>query len=204
MPQVIVLRPGDNRLTAGGAVQAVCTVSLIRGDGVCVLVDTGGPGERDLIISALAQHRLRVEDVQHVVCTHGHVDHVGNLNLFSRATFLAGRDRSIGDCFMPLDLAAGPVRLFAGVEMLATPGHTSEDLSVLVESDGGVVAIAGDVFENGNPADRSWLELSRSPATQRRSRAALLSRANYIVPGHGAMFATREFRRRTASHVSDL
>lgn len=33
-----------------------------------------------------------VEDIQYVVCTHGHSDHCGNLNLFTHAIHVVGYD----------------------------------------------------------------------------------------------------------------
>jgi glyoxylase-like metal-dependent hydrolase (beta-lactamase superfamily II) len=75
---------------------------------------------------------------------------------------------------------------------MATPGHTSEDLSVLVSTSDGVVAIVGDLFENADDqVGDAWTRFSRDPLEQRRHRAAILSRADFIVPGHGDRFATR-------------
>jgi glyoxylase-like metal-dependent hydrolase (beta-lactamase superfamily II) len=196
-PEVIVLRAGYSRAEAErpGQLRAACAISLVRGTGVRILVDTGGPAERQLLIEKLAEQGLAPDDIQVVVCTHGHIDHVGNANLFPRATFLSGQDRCTGDLFSGLDFAAGPVTIAPDVEVLPTPGHTSEDLSVLVRTSAGVVAIAGDVFENGDPADTAWQDFSRNVRQQQESRAALLAVAELIVPGHGNPFATSEYRR---------
>jgi glyoxylase-like metal-dependent hydrolase (beta-lactamase superfamily II) len=161
---------------------------------VRILVDTGGRSERIAILELLVRQSLAPADIAYVVCTHGHIDHVGNANLFERATFISGHDQSRGDHFTTLDLGAGPVLLTTGVEVLATPGHTSEDISLLVRTARGVVAIAGDVFENDDPDDQSWRAFSRDPARQKLSRTELLGLADFIVPGHGAMFATVDFR----------
>lgn len=37
------------------------------------------------------------DDINYVVCTHGHSDHVGNLNLFPDATFIVSYDVSKKD-----------------------------------------------------------------------------------------------------------
>ena len=37
------------------------------------------------------------DEIDFVVCTHGHSDHVGNLNLFSDATFIVSYDVSRKD-----------------------------------------------------------------------------------------------------------
>jgi glyoxylase-like metal-dependent hydrolase (beta-lactamase superfamily II) len=192
MAEVIVLRPGYAFVDRSDKLRAGATVSLVIAD-VRIIVDTGGPAERAAIIASLARHDLRPEQIDYVVCTHGHIDHVGNTNLFSRATFLAGQDRAVGDEFSSLDLSHGSVTVTAGVQLVATPGHTSEDISVLVQTERGVVAIAGDVFENGADVHGdTWIPFSRDPQRQRRSRAEILSLADFIVPGHGDIFSTSD------------
>jgi glyoxylase-like metal-dependent hydrolase (beta-lactamase superfamily II) len=165
------------------------TVTLVLAGGVHVLVDTGGPAERQLIVDALGRRGLAPEQIDYVVCTHGHTDHVGNNSLFPGATFFMGEDRSVGDRFESLDFAVGPVTVADGVQIIATPGHTSEDISVLVTTERGVVAIVGDLFENADDdRDQSWVRFSRDPPRQRRHRAEILSVTDLIVPGHGGMF----------------
>jgi glyoxylase-like metal-dependent hydrolase (beta-lactamase superfamily II) len=186
MAEVVVLRPGYAFEESSGTFRAGATVSLVIAD-VRIIIDTGGPAEKTVIVAALTGHGLSPEEIDYVVCTHGHIDHVGNNNLFPRATFLAGQDRSVGDQFSSLDLANGPVVITAGVRVVATPGHTSEDISVLVDTDRGLVAVVGDLFENGADGE-TWVAFSRDPHLQRQSRAEILSLADFIVPGHGDIF----------------
>jgi glyoxylase-like metal-dependent hydrolase (beta-lactamase superfamily II) len=189
--EVVVLRPGYARVESDGSVRAGGTVSLVVSGEVRIIVDTGGPHEGHLIVEALARHGLRPEQINNVVCTHGHIDHVGNNSLFAGATFFMGEDRSVGDRFETLDLSEGPLTLADGVQIVATPGHTSEDISLLVTTEHDVVAIVGDLFENGEDRDgEGWIRFSRDPPRQRRHRAEILSVADFIVPGHGDVFST--------------
>ena len=194
----MVLRPGYTYLDASGASRAGGTITLVTGDEFRILIDTGGPGERALLIDALADQQLTPEQITHVVCTHGHVDHVGNINLFGDAEFLMARDRSRNDRFASLDFSTGTMTLAAGVQLMATPGHTSEDISVLVSTDSGVVAIVGDLFESAADLEdeQLWISQSRDPELQRGSRSVVLALADFIVPGHGDSFAT-DYRTRT-------
>ena len=48
-------------------------------------------------VSALKKKNVRPEDITHVVCTHGHSDHVGNLNLFTNALHIVGQSVSQKD-----------------------------------------------------------------------------------------------------------
>ncbi|XP_030825667.1 metallo-beta-lactamase domain-containing protein 1-like, partial [Camarhynchus parvulus] len=85
---VHVLRVGYNRPNADGSCRADGSVALVLGGPLTVLVDTGGPWLRPLLPGLLGAHGVAAEDVTHVVVTHGHSDHAGNVNLFPRATLL--------------------------------------------------------------------------------------------------------------------
>src|SRR4030088_867291 len=150
MREVVVLRPGYAYVESAGGMRAGGTVTLVLAGGVDLVVGTGGPAERQLIVDALGRRGLAPEQIDYVVCTHGHTDHVGNNSLFPGATFFMGEDRSVGDRFESLDFSLGPVTVADGVQIIATPGHTSEDISVLVTTERGVVAIVGDLFENAD------------------------------------------------------
>ena len=194
MAEVIVLRAGYATEERSGSVvrqRAGCTISLIRGQ-TYILVDTGGPSESATLLASLARQALRPEDIQYVISTHGHIDHVGNGNLFPHAIFVSSRDRAVGDAYDRLDFSAGPIQLTEDVHIMPTPGHTSEDISVLVTTANGLVAIVGDLFEHADDArDESWLASSSNPEQQRASREHINSIARWIVPGHGAMFRVR-------------
>src|SRR5262245_39827337 len=123
MAEVVVLRAGYSRADGGVSTRAGCSIALVLGGGSgALLVGSGGPAERELLVQALASRQLAPGDVAYVVCTHGHIDHVGNANLCPRATFLSGQDRALADRFWPLDLAAGPVAIADGVRVMASPG----------------------------------------------------------------------------------
>jgi len=195
--EVFVARPGYAYVDSAGVLRAGGTVTLVNAEGTWIIIDTGGPSERSVVLDALDQNDLVPESIDYVVCTHGHIDHVGNNNLFSHATFLLGQDRSVGDAFETLDaLSGGPLELAPGVQLMWTPGHTSEDISLLVTTNRGLVAVVGDLFENEDIGDESWVSYSRDPEQQRQYRAEILMLADFIVPGHGAMFSVADFLAR--------
>ncbi len=61
--------------------QHVCWVLVVDGDGV-TLVDTGYPGDKDRVIASLATIGRRPADVDAVVLTHAHPDHLGSAEYF--------------------------------------------------------------------------------------------------------------------------
>ncbi|NXH30345.1 MBLC1 protein, partial [Myiagra hebetior] len=79
---VHVLQVGFNSPRPDGSVLADGSVTLVAGGPLTLLVDTGGPWLRPHLPDLLATHGVTPAQVTHVVATHGHSDHVGNLNLF--------------------------------------------------------------------------------------------------------------------------
>lgn len=188
---VVVLQEGYHQPTPDGGARADGTVTLLRGP-LPMLVDTGGPWGRERLLAALVGEGLAPADIKHVVCTHGHSDHAGNLNLFPAAELLVGFDRSApgADQYLPVGLVEGrPHALDPGhVEVVATPGHVAAHTSVVVRGTMlGTVVVAGDLFERHGDED-SWQGLSEDPARQEHSRQWVLGFADVVVPGHGAPF----------------
>ncbi|XP_053119270.1 metallo-beta-lactamase domain-containing protein 1 [Hemicordylus capensis] len=187
---VVVLQEGYSRGLPDGSSQADGTVSLVLGPHL-TLVDTGGPWGRERLLASLARQGVSPGDIRHVVCTHGHSDHVGNLNLFPRADLTVGTDFSQpGGRYLPTGLRQGaPFLLDAGrLEVLPTPGHTGHDVSLLVRGTAlGDVLLAGDLFER-EADEGEWQRLSEAPGRQAESRARALGLADVIVPGHGPPF----------------
>ncbi|XP_069502492.1 metallo-beta-lactamase domain-containing protein 1 [Ambystoma mexicanum] len=185
---LFVLKEGYVNTDAEGNTRADGTITLIKGPQI-ILVDTGGPWDREFLLQHLVRHSLQPTDVTYVVCTHGHSDHVGNLNLFPTATILVSYDICKGDCYLSHDFRSGhPFQIDSWVEVFPTPGHTGSDTSVQVRgSTLGTVVVAGDLFERERD-DGSWQELSENPTLQEENRQKVLRLADVVIPGHGAPF----------------
>ena len=193
---VDVLAPGyANWLTPDRVMSACGTCTLVRSNDCNLLVDCMGPWDRDKLIALLAERGLHCDDITHVVCTHGHPDHIGNLNLFLKAKLhIVGFSVYENDSYTvhPFDEKV-PYQIAPGISVIATPGHTATDASVLIQnaSQLGVVTISGDLFENERDLadEQIWLQAgSEDPDSQRTNRTHVLNTSDYIVPGHGPMF----------------
>ena len=193
MHEVIVLVPGFVGELQGQSYPAGGTVTLIKGI-PNVVVDTGDVSQRRQILAALANHGAAADDIQWVVNTHGHLDHVGNNNLFPTATFVLAGDLARDGKYWTHDFARCPLLIASDtdgndISVMLTPGHTDHDLSVIVPASIGVVAVVGDLFEHAaDDKDGAWEQWSRDAPLQRTSRATVRALADYIVPGHGGMF----------------
>ncbi|KAK3095532.1 hypothetical protein FSP39_015730 [Pinctada imbricata] len=195
MYEVIVLRDGYSRDDEGEGVhsmRAACTITLVKGP-KNIIVDPGSPWEKQLVIDSLKKHGLDCDQINYVVCTHGHSDHIGNLNLFTNAVHIVSYDICFGDQYVSHSFQHGiPYEIDEGrVEVVPTPGHTGSDVTVLVrDTKQGTVAIAGDLFEREEDLDNPhlWQDNSENEEVQQQSRINILKIADMIIPGHGAMF----------------
>ncbi|XP_046342146.2 metallo-beta-lactamase domain-containing protein 1-like isoform X2 [Haliotis rufescens] len=196
MYEVIVLKEGYSITDGPGHQKACGSITLLRGEHT-ILVDTGNPWDKDLIVEGLHEHSLLPEHIEYVVCTNGHTDKVGNLNLFPQALHIVSFDVSVRDCFLLHKFGEGiPYEIDEHVEVVPTPGHTGSDVSVIVKNTAlGTVAVTGDLFERFEDLDQPhlWQDNSEQPEQQEQSRIAVLRRADYIVPGHGPMFQVPEY-----------
>ncbi|XP_028399196.1 metallo-beta-lactamase domain-containing protein 1-like [Dendronephthya gigantea] len=190
--EIISLIKGYSENSGPGEQRATGSSTLVKGP-KNVIVDTGNPSEKDKLLKALDEKgHLPPEEIDFVVCTHGHSDHVGNLNLFPDATFIVSYDVSKKDQYIVHQFKHGVVyKIHEDVEVWPTPGHTDSDVSVIVKNTRhGTVAITGDLFEKAADLAREdlWKAYSEHEELQRDNREKILGIADYIVPGHGAMF----------------
>lgn len=189
--QVEVIKPGYCVQQEPGYFKADGTITLVKGP-KNVVVDTGGPSDREVIISGLELHGLCPSDVHYAICTHGHSDHIGNLNLFPNAMVIVSHDISQGDLYISHDFDF-PYMIDNDLQIISTPGHTEQDVSVIVRTTQGTFAIVGDLFESKNDLEDEsiWQSLSLNPSQQAISRRTILQMADFIVPGHGEPFGVR-------------
>ena len=172
-------------LCAGYADDRVAsTVVLIQDEGRAVIVDPGMVSDRRKILDPLTGLGVDPAEVGDVVLSHHHPDHTLNAALFTRARF---HDFwAIYEADSWTDRPADGFQLSASVSLLATPGHTAEDITTLVETRDGLVACTHLWWSENDPAQDP---LAEDQAALERSRARLLALGpSLIVPGHGAPF----------------
>ncbi|MCF8103899.1 MAG: MBL fold metallo-hydrolase [Desulfohalobiaceae bacterium] len=184
-----------------------CSVVLLEGRGHRILFDTGSYGDRAILIQRLGEQGLCLEDIDAVVISHFHFDHMVNIELLTeQELFLHSREldyiktrafAETGDPFVPLTHAALyqdrliPVEddqiLFPGLRIVHLPGHTPgtmglylEQEDILLTSDG--VKNAADFLQKRPPP------CFYSEAIALESYHRVCSLTNHILPGHDREF----------------
>jgi glyoxylase-like metal-dependent hydrolase (beta-lactamase superfamily II) len=173
-------------LCAGYAAERVAsTVVLIRDEGAVIVVDPGMVASRRLILDPMAELGVDPAGVTDVVLSHHHPDHTLNAALFERARVHDFWAIYSGDTWT--DRPADGFELSASVRLMATPGHTAQDITTLASTGDGLIACTHLWWTREGP------EVDPRAEDQDllvRSRARLLDLAPaLIVPGHGAAFA---------------
>ncbi|XP_049780642.1 metallo-beta-lactamase domain-containing protein 1 isoform X1 [Schistocerca cancellata] len=190
--EVHVLYDGFSKMTENG-MEANCSCTLIKGPKK-IIVDTMTAWDKELIIEGLARHGVTCEEIDYVVCTHGHSDHIGNNNLFMNAKHIVGFSVSFKNTYFIHPFETGePYIIDEDVKVIPTPGHTLSDVSVIVKTkSNGIFAITGDLFEREEDIKdpHLWQHVAGSdePGLQRQNRNRVLQLADWVVPGHGPKF----------------
>ncbi len=175
-------------LAIGYAAERVAsTIALVRDQGATIVVDPGMIADRRTLFRRLDELEVAPEQVTDVVFSHHHPDHTLNAALFEHARFHDHWAIYKDDVWE--ERAADWWVLSPSVRLLATPGHTSEDITTLVETDDGLVACTHLWWSVDGPENDP---LAADQALLERSRAVLLDlRPALIIPGHGEPFAPR-------------
>lgn len=208
-------------------IDVVCLAFLLTGPSGTVLVDTGPDPMRAAragfeargqpwraLLSALARRGRDPEDVDVIVHTHLHYDHVQNDDAFPEAiVYVQEREAqwAVGpaaDMFCVsvaeflsglagrLRLVDGDLEILPGIRLLLTAGHTPGHQAVLADTDSGTTCIAGDLVPL-----RANLRHIPPSCPDPRAAAEFLGRARrerwLVIPSHDPDL------RENAAHAPD-
>lgn len=173
---VITIGYADDRVAS--------TCTLLRDGDAVVVVDPGMVARRELLTAPLADLGLAADDVTDIVISHHHPDHTMNVALFPMARvhdFMATYDADLW-----IDREPGDFRLSESILVTPTPGHTAEDVTTLVTTASGLVALTHLWWGADGPAEDPFAPDAQVLAGSRRRILDLAP--VQIVPGHGAPF----------------
>jgi len=191
--KVILLKQGVHTdLGSGGdpkifnKISEICgAVSLLKAEvpeEKNIIVDTGNLGYEDEILTALEKEGIKPEDIDYVVLTHSHGDHVSNNYLFKNAVRIAGISISYPDKSLVAYNDADFIEI-PGIQRIKTPGHLPKHISIIVKSKGKTYVIAGDAIQEdyikqglfGVPPNQDYIDSAKK----------IVDIADVIIPGQG-------------------
>jgi N-acyl homoserine lactone hydrolase len=212
---------------SGEDVQVCCYVWYIEGAGENILVDAGGTAEtvvargrpREWITQVqsleegLAKFQLKPGDIDTVIVTHLHWDHIELARKLVNARFIVQEDELNAvnnpdladpgcekDYFEGLnfEVVKGDTQITRGVKVLLTPGHSAGGQSVAIETEKGIAVIAGfccirENFEPGEEIRKTTpfilpgIHIDAQQAHD--SMLKVIQAADIIIPLHDPEFA---------------
>jgi len=190
MVNVDILAIGNfERDENGDVFNAHSTSTLIRSEDKMIVVDTSTEYMRPAIKTSFKQIGVFPKDVNIVVLTHLHHDHVGNNDMFPNAEIMvhSAEENEISTA-RTFDK---DIQLTKEVRLVHTPGHTKGSTSVFI--DGEIrYAIAGDAIpRQGNYEKMFPPFVNYDEKVALESIKSISKYAEIIVPGHDPPFATR-------------
>lgn len=188
MIQLDILAVGNlERDEEGRILEANSTSVLIRTPDRLIVVDPSTKYMKPMVKTSFKQIGVFPKDVDTVILTHSHRDHVENLGFYKNAKVYihSGASEEIPGATVIDD---DEFKICEGVTMVHTPGHCPEECSVFVEADRRYV-IAGDTIpleanfrKNVPPA------LNSDPDLALESIKRVRRYADVVIPGHGFPF----------------
>jgi len=159
-----------------------------------IVIDTGKRSESHILKQFLGKV-IDFDEVQKVVFTHFHHDHIGNFDLFKNAGLFASRDEidsfrkdpsgtvlrdDIAEKFMAAELK--PIENLPGLEAISTPGHTRGSICLWYPKER--ILFSGDTLFHNRHVGRT--DLATSVPEKMQESLNLLTKYNFriLCPGH--------------------
>lgn len=191
MAEIKILIEGYAEELEKGWIASSTTCLILTGDKKIV----ADPGcNRKMLLDALNKEGLATGDIDFVFLSHCHPDHILLAGIFERAKFVTFDTNLVYDKDLMLEFDKNI--LGQDIEIIDTPGHVAEHLSLLVTTPTGKIAIASDVIWWRKGEDQVF-NLDKTDPSQAKgmdmetliaSRKKLIEVADFIIPGHGKMF----------------
>jgi len=157
-----------------------------------IVIDTGPPNYQQEVMVELGRV-VNLEEIEKVVFTHLHYDHIGNFDLFPNAEFYTSeeeiaffnKDKSgailDSEVVEKFNVKLLPLKKLEGFDIIKTPGHTIGSFCLFYKKD--KILFTGDtLFRNGY----GRLDLPSSVLDKMEDSLKLIEKIDYMIlaPGH--------------------
>lgn len=159
------------------------SIGLVVDGESLIVVDPGLTADRSALLAAVREQGVDPAAVTDVVFSHHHPDHTVNAALFPGARIHDHWAIYEGDVWH--DRPADGYEISPSVRLIATPGHTAEDISTVVGTAADIVVFTHTWWSQEGPDEDPF---SPDQALLERSRQRVLAVADLVVPGHGAPY----------------
>jgi glyoxylase-like metal-dependent hydrolase (beta-lactamase superfamily II) len=217
------IRRGDGSTAAGTMVPV--PIWYIEGSDRRVLIDAGLPpcdqlaavlethhttcacrgGSSSEVQDGLAHIGLVPADIEVVLLTHLHYDHIGHVALFENARFIVQAEeiaiaaappayaqyyftafsRALDQLGDRLEVVEGDQQVSRGVRALRVGGHSPGCMAILVDTAAGVVALTGDIAYSYRNLELNWPPgVFHNLEELMRAYDRLRAEATILVPNH--------------------
>lgn len=189
------------------------SIVYVEASGIKILFDTGGMGERNELPKRFKERGLKMSDIDIVVLSHFHHDHVMNIDYFPDSRILlhekeyewvksGQEDWPIPRFLFPLvenskyfEIIKGEPEIAPGVQIIHTPGHTPGCISlVLQDSNIPVTVLAADAVKNLTELATGEVAMSHDNETSKKSIKRIRDLAKVVIPGHDRILEIMEDR----------
>jgi N-acyl homoserine lactone hydrolase len=184
-----------------------CGVYLISHGSRRILFDCAHAGRRRALLRALARRGLTVRDIDTLVLSHAHYDHIQNADLFPHADVLLHPAESDHLAAEPLDDPVTPpwsgailrplavraatdgLALAPGVTVTGLPGHTAGSIGLTVRTAAGTALLTGDAVSSARALRSGRCTVVRAGEdAAARSMEHVRVHADLVYPGHDRPF----------------
>lgn len=191
MNQVDILIEGYAKVTPKGWIASGTTTLITTDGGKRIITDPGT--NRELLLKSLEKRKLSVNDIDFVFITHRHPDHCMLMGIFPNARVV-----DVEALDWQAEAADSPKMIpDTDITIMATPGHEYAHGVLIVPTQQGTVVVAGDNFwwstEEEQVLDVNKKdEFAENMEELIKSRKMILDLADWVIPGHGKMFANKK------------
>jgi len=141
------------------------TVYLIKLEDKNILIDSSSEENKQELIDYLSELNLKPENIDTLIITHDHWDHIGNNDLFTKAKIITSKNTE---------------DLKKELKPIQTPGHTQDSFCILYDD----ILFSGDtIFHEGG---RGRTDLPGGNEEQILNSIRNLKEVDYkiLCPGH--------------------